>query len=88
MLYAYKHTYCKDKGVCIYVCIYIYIPMHGSIKGSRWVITILSLGDNYLSPSDNSVVKMGVISLRRMAVIVGNGMQTIFLACRSIFGKG
>ena len=45
--------------------------MRGSIKGSRWVITILS-------PSDNSVVKMGVISLRHVAVVVGNGMQTIF----------
>ena len=30
-----------------------------------------------LSPSDNPVVKMGIISLRRVAVVVGNGMQTI-----------
>ena len=45
--------------------------MHGNIKGSRWVITTLSLGDNLM-------VKMGVISLRHEAVVIGNGMQTIF----------
>ena len=42
--------------------------MRGSIKGSCWVITKLS---------HNSVVKMGVISLRRVVVVVGNGIQTV-----------
>ena len=54
-----------------------------SIKGSHQVITKISLGDNpviitMLSPSDNSVVKIGMISLRLVAVVVGNQMQIRF----------
>ena len=56
--------------------------MCGSIKGSHWMITTISVHDNpvkitKLSPSDNSVVKIGLINLK-LAAVVGNQMQMRF----------
>ena len=45
--------------------------MHESAKGSRWVIT-------KILPSDSSVVKIGVISLRLEVVVFGSQMQIRF----------
>ena len=53
----------------------IYIPMCGRIKGSC-----------KLSPSDNSVVKIGVISLRWVVVAIGNQVQ-IRITCFKVVMK-
>ena len=52
------------------VYISIYIPMHGSIKGSHWMITKISLGDK-LSPSGQKFSPSRCVSRRNMVVIAG-----------------